>query len=138
MVYGSRESTLASFAAAIILAALAPDLSGEWLSVAVLFLIAPIAIVLPFAIASVPAAPSMKVRTALLLSLAGLALHFTVCVGIYAWKIGRTTFDPMTYTIFELEWITRLVALVAVFLIVECVAKFVLRRRLRTSAPSTS
>jgi TRAP-type C4-dicarboxylate transport system permease small subunit len=78
----------------------------------------------------------MSIRRALPLAVAGLALHFCVCVGIYAWKIKRTTFDPMTYTMFELEWIIKLVVLGAVFLGVRLMAKFVLRRRARTSASS--
>jgi hypothetical protein len=125
-----------SFGAAVLLAVLAPDLSHDWLSLAVLFLLAPMAILLPLAVASSPPDASLSLRSALAFSILGLALNFSICVAIFAWKIGRTTFDPMTYSIFELEWMVKAVLLAVVFLVVRLIGKFILRRRTIMSASS--
>ena len=136
MKYRAAESTWASLGAAVVLAALVPDLSQGSFSLAILFFLAPIAISLPLALASTPPDASMSMRRALVLTLIGLALHFGISVGLYAWNIKRTTFDSMTYTILELEWVVKLVVSVAVFVIVHLLGKFVLNRRLRMAASS--
>ncbi len=117
MLVLNRSLLLASYSLAIVLAVLFPDLSGHLFSAAMMFVLGPMLIVLSLAYITFAKGSRVTLAYGLSHSVGALLLNSGTGVAIYAYRVGSTTFDPMTYLIFKGELLLRVTVLALVFTI---------------------